>query len=436
MEEKLYELITGDEDARLCKDITEEACDEVPKNFGKQVIASVLSKTGDQLSKPGLILTWLLTALGAPAAAIGLLVPIREAGSLLPQMIVGGVIRNYEIRKGFWVVGSVLQGSAVLGMGFVALFLQGAPAGWAIVGLLVLFSLSRGICSISAKDLLGKTIPKTRRGRLSGLASSISGWIAVGVGIFFALHPAKELPVELFATLLFIAGGLWIVAAFVMSTLIEKPGATSGGANAFKEALRSLHFLRDDRVFLRFCIARALLASTILSMPFYVVLAHEATGGKIASLGFLMIAGSLATALSGATWGKLSDTSSRKTLAVAGLAAGLVGCLTAGLAGLDLSKTIALWMFGGLFFLIGLAHTGIRLGRKTYLVDHAEADNRARLVAVSNTLMGLVLLLSGSFGLLANALGERLVILVFALLGIAGALTAWTLPEAGGEETG
>jgi uncharacterized membrane protein len=93
-------------------------------------------------------------------------------------------------------------------------------------------------------------------------------------------------------------------------------------------------------------------------------------------------------------------------------------------------------MFGGLFFLIGLAHTGIRLGRKTYLVDHAEADNRARLVAVSNTLMGLVLLLSGSFGLLANALGERLVILVFALLGIAGALTAWTLPEAGGEETG
>lgn len=434
MEEKLYELVTEEEDARLCKDITEEACEVVPRNFGKQVISSVFSKTGDQLSKPGLILTWLLTALGAPAAAIGMLVPVREAGSLLPQMIVGGVIRRHEIRKGFWVVGSLLQGLSVLAMGLVALFLEGAAAGWSMVGLLVIFSLSRGICSISSKDLLGKTIPKTRRGRLSGLASTISGWIAVAVGLFFALNPAKDLPVSIFATLLFVAAGLWILAAFVMSTLIEKPGATSGGVNAFKEGIGSLHFLRDDPVFLRFCIARALLASTVLSMPFYVVLAHQATGGKTASLGLLMIAGSLATALSGATWGRLSDSSSRKTLAAAGLAAGLIGCLTAIVSGFETGEVAALWIYGLLFFLIGLAHTGIRLGRKTYLVDHADADNRARLVAVSNTLMGLVLLLSGSFGLLASALGERIVIFVFGALGIAGALLAFRLPETG-EET-
>ncbi|MCG8599039.1 MAG: MFS transporter [Verrucomicrobiales bacterium] len=431
MEEKLYELVSGDEDARLCKDITEEACDVVPRNFGKQVISSVCSKIGDQLSKPGLILTWLLTALGAPSAAIGLLVPIREAGSLLPQMMVGGIIRRYSIRKGFWVTGALLQGAAVIAMGFVALHMDGAAAGWSIVGLLTLFSLSRGISSIASKDLLGKTIPKTRRGRLSGLASSISGWLALGVGVFFVINPAKDLPVAWFAALLFFAGGLWIIAAFVMSTLIEKPGATSGGANALKEALASLHFLKDDRIFLRFCIARALLASTVLSMPFYVVLAHGATGGRVASLGLLMIAGSLATALSGVTWGKLSDSSSRLTLAIAGLAAGLIGCLTAALTGIDWGQTASLWLFGALFFLIGLAHTGIRVGRKTYLVDHADSDNRARLVAVSNTLMGIVLLASGSFGLLASAIGERLVILVFALLGIAGAVMAFTLPEAG-----
>ncbi len=431
MEEKLYEFVTGEENARLCRDISEEACDEVPRNFGKQVIASVCSKTGDQLSKPGLILTWLLSAIGAPAAAIGLLVPVREAGSLLPQMIVGGVIRRYRIRKGFWVVGSVLQGLAILGMAFAALTLSGAAAGWTVVGLLVVFSLSRGICSISSKDLLGKTIPKTRRGRLGGLASSISGWIAVAVGILFALYPSRELPVGVFALLLFAAAGLWILAAFVMATLIEKPGATSGGANAFREAIGSLHFLRDDPTFLRFCIARALLASTVLSMPFYVVLAHEATGGKIASLGILMIAGALATALSGVTWGKLSDASSRKTLSVAGFAAGLIGCLAAALSGLDMTARAALWLYGALFFLIGLAHTGIRVGRKTYLVDHAESDNRARLVAVSNTLMGIVLLVSGSFGLLAEQIGERWIILVFALLGLTGAGLGLTLPEAG-----
>ena len=436
MIEKLYELVTS-EDERKEKPagISDEAAEHIGRNFGRQVVASVCSKIGDQLSKPGVILTWLLTALGSPTYLIGLLAPVREAGSLLPQIWVSGFIRRFPIRKGFWVIGSVLQGSAVIGMGLAALFLKGAAAGWTIVGLLVFFSLSRGICSISSKVVLGKTIPKTRRGRLSGLASSISGWSALGVGLFFVFYRAEDLPTVLFATLLFLAGGLWLMAASMMSTVKELPSEVSEGDNPIRESLESFRFLREDPVFLRFCLARALLASTVLSMPFYVVLAHEATGGKIASLGILMIAGSLATALSGATWGRLSDSSSRKTLAIAGLAAGLVGCLTAALSGWELERTGGLWLYGVLFFLIGLAHTGIRVGRKTYLVDHATKDNRARLVAVSNTLMGVVLLISGSFGLLASAVGERIVILVFGVLGIAGALLAFTLPEAGEEKS-
>lgn len=432
MERKLYELVTDDgADADLSAGIGAEAAEHVPVNFGRQVIASVASKTGDQFSKPGLILTWLLTALGAPSITIGLLVPIREAGSLLPQLVVANFIRQREIRKTFWVVGSLLEGVAVLGMGLVALFLKGALAGWSVVGLLVLFSLARGVCSISSKDLLGKTIPKTRRGRLGGLASSISGWIAVGVAVFFIFNKAQELPVSLFAGLLFAAGILWFLGAFVMSRVIEKPGDTSTGKGFFQEMRESLGLVKSDPVFLRFCIARALLASTALSMPFYVVLAHEATGGRIRSLGILMIAGSLATALSGVIWGKKSDVSSRKTLAIAGLAAGLIGCLTAWVSSFEIGEVGAAWLYGALFFLIGLAHTGIRNGRKTYLIDHANQDNRARLVAVSNTLMGIILLLSGSFGLLAGALGERAIVLIFALLGVAGSLIAFTLPEAG-----
>ncbi len=430
MEEKLYQWVVGSDDESLCTDISEEAGEVVPQNFARQVIASVASKTGDQLSAPGLILSWLLTALGAPSAALGMLVPVRESGSLLPQMFVAGILRRSSIRKWFWVVGSVLQGAAVAGMGVVALTLKGAVAGWSIVGLLVIFSLSRGINSISSKDILGKTIPKRRRGRMSGLASSISGWIAVGVGIFFALNKAEELPTGLFAGLLFTAGALWLFGAWMMSRVIEFPSPVENDGGVVDGTFSGLRFLMDDPVFLRFCIARALLASTVLSMPFYVVLAHRATEGLLASLGVLMIASSLAKALSGAIWGRLSDSSSRKTLAAAGMSAGLVGCLTAALAGIEFEKSTAVWLFGGLFFLIGLAHTGIRTGRKTYLVDHADADNRARLVAVSNTLMGVVLLLSGSFGLLADALGERVIIFVFAALGIAGSLLAFTLPEA------
>ena len=426
MSETLYKLVAKDEgEGAPTQDISEEASDVMQANFGKQVLASVASKTGDQLTKPGLILTWLLTATGAPALTIGLLAPVREAGSLLPQMWFANFISRHPIKKHFWVLGSLLQGLSVSGIAFATLFLDGTALGWTVVGFLVVFSLSRAICSISSKDLLGKTIPKTRRGRLSGLASSISGWVAVAIGLFFAFNRSEEIPLLVFTILISAAAIFWFAGAWMMSRVIEFASPPDEG----DKPLQSLSVLKEDKVFRRFCIARGLLASTVLSMPFYVVLAHESTGGRIKSLGLLMIAGSLATALSGFVWGKLSDSSSHKTLALAGLAAGLTGCLTAGISYVEMSEFLAAFVFAALFFLIGLAHTGIRIGRKTYLVDYSKPDNRAKLVAVSNTLMGLVLLLSGSFGLLAEALGAQAVILVFAILGIIGGLLALSLPE-------
>mgnify|MGYP007044784285 CR=1 FL=1 len=65
-------------------------------------------------------------------------------------------------------------------------------AGAAIVAMLVVFSLSRGLCSVSAKDVLGKTVPKGRRGRLNGWAASLSGLFVLGVGVWFAIGKQQE----------------------------------------------------------------------------------------------------------------------------------------------------------------------------------------------------------------------------------------------------
>lgn len=68
-------------------------------------------------------------------------------------------------------------------MGWAAVALEGAAAGWVVIVLLLLFSLARGACSVAYKDVQGKTIPKTRRGRLSGWISAVSGMAALGVGL-------------------------------------------------------------------------------------------------------------------------------------------------------------------------------------------------------------------------------------------------------------
>jgi hypothetical protein len=429
--ENLYDLIAGDEDARVCRDISEEACTAVPANFFLQLGAQAATKLGDALSDPKLVLTWLLHTLGAPTAAVGLLVPVREAGSLLPQLAIGGAIRKYPIRKWWWVAGSLAQGLAVLAIGGIAVLWPVPAAAWGVLALMGLFSVARAVCSVSSKDLVGKTVPKTRRGRLSGLAATAAGLITLLVGFFSVARNGGEIGPGRIALFLFFAAGLWFLAAGLMARLREDAGATSGGGSALVEALASLRLLVEDRTFLRFCIARALLAGTILSMPFYVILAQDATGGRLAGLGILLVASSGAQALSATTWGWMADRSSSGTLAVAGTAAGAVGVLTWLVAGFALPEAVALWVYGGLFFLIGLAHTGIRVGRKTYLVDMAPADRRASYVAVSNTLIGVVLLAGGSIGLLAPILGTRGVVLAFAVLGLAGGGLAWRLRHAG-----
>jgi MFS family permease len=217
-----------------------------------------------------------------------------------------------------------------------------------------------------------------------------------------------------------------------MARLSEQPGATGGGANALRIALESLRLLARDRMFGRFVLARGLLASTVLSMPFYVLLARDATGDRSATLGLFIIASSLATAISGYTWGKLADRSSRKTLMIAGASASAIGVVAYALGTTTEHSAAGVstpWIYAVLFFILSLAHTGIRVGRKTYLVDMAPADDRASYVAVSNTVIGLVLLLSGSIGILGTFLSSYEVILVFALLGLAGAIVAATLGE-------
>ena len=47
----------------------------------------------------------------------------------------------------------------------------------AIIALIIAFSLARGFCSVAAKDVLGKTIPRDRRGQLTGWSASAAGLV-------------------------------------------------------------------------------------------------------------------------------------------------------------------------------------------------------------------------------------------------------------------
>jgi hypothetical protein len=418
--ESVYERLTNEDDGRVCNAIADEACRETPGNFARMLAANTLSTVADSVASAKTTLPWLVLQLGAPGWLNALLVPIRESGSMLPQLLIGAVVRTFAVRKWVWVLGGAVQGACLAALAVVALTLQGLAAGIAIVALLTLFSLARGACSIAYKDVQGKTIPKTRRGVLSGWIGSIAGALSMAVGLGVGLLPQTSSS-AVFAGLL--AGGavLWALAAWAFSRIVEFPGATDGGVNGISEALARLSLLREDAPFRRFVLARALAMGSGLAAPFYVALARDALGEAVTLLGTFILLEGLAGLLSSPVWGRWADRSSRGVFATASALAALLSIAVAAAAWIGLPNTAAVVLYPLAFFGLGVAHAGVRLGRKTYLVDMSDGNRRTDYVAVSNSVVGALLLVSGALGALASLVSVPGTVLLLGLCGLAGA---------------
>ncbi|SLN48200.1 hypothetical protein ROA7023_02075 [Roseisalinus antarcticus] len=85
---------------------------------------------------------------------------------------------------------------------------------------------------------------------------------------------------------------------------------------------------------------------------------------------------------------------------------------------------ISLILFG-----LMTAYHGVRQGRSTYLVDMAPEDLRAAYTAVSNTCVGVFLLAAGAVAAAIGAVSVPLVLGVFGVMCLAGALWAYGLDE-------
>ncbi len=393
-----------------------------PRNALRHSASLAMTKLADGLIDPKLVLSWLLTFLSAPAFFVGLLVPIREAGALLPQLFTAHRIGAMARRKLAWAGGSAVQGVAAGLIALVAVTASGWTAGALICALLAVLAVARSVCSVSYKDVLGKTIGKTRRGSITGFASSASAIGVIGFAALLMLDILPRAPLVIGAIAL--AAILWLVAAVMFSGLTEEPTPSDPGSS---HPFSHFHLLREDPQLTRFIVTRGLLVGTALAPPFLILLAAEAGQGTFDRLGALVLASSLASLLSSYVWGRLSDRSSRKVLILSGLVAAiaLIAALLLALSGLITS----IWALPVCLFVLMIAYHGVRQGRSTYLVDMAPEDQRAAYTAIANTLIGLILLASGLIGAIAAALGASVTIALFAALSVAGSAVAFGLQE-------
>lgn len=393
------------------------------QNARHHVLALTLSKLADGLLDPKLVLSWLAGAIGVPAVFIGMLVPIREAGALLPQLVIGARLRAMRQRRWVWIAGSAVQGLAAFGIAAAAVMTGGIIAGLMICGLLAVLSVARAACSTSHKDILGKTVVKTRRGAVTGLAGSVS---AAGVAVFAVLMLAGVLTSQAaLVGAVALAGLAWLLAALTLIGLREEDSTPQTGSStaAYRTILGRNTNLR------RFILVRGLLVSSALA-PSYLVLLSVNEGGTLAALGALVLASSVAGFVSSYIWGRLSDRDSRLVLALCGGLAGVA--MLAAIAAKILGVAQVPGVIPAALLVLMLAYHGVRQARSIYLVDMSAAEDRAQNTAIANTAIGVILLLAGLFGGALSFIGPLGALGGFAAMALAGGVSALTLQRPAG----
>ncbi len=436
MTERIHDrLIHRDPEAEA--ELPDGVRQDVARNGLRLVLANALQSSGDQTVNASTVLPWLFHALGVPAALSGALVPIRESGSMLPQALLTPVILRVRQRKHVFVAGALVQAASVAVMAGTAALGHGMSAGIVIIAALAVFSLGRCLCSISSKDVQGRTVPKGERGQINGLATTASGLVAITLGLGVRFYGGADLQASQLAWLLGAGAVLWVLVAAVYTTITEpvddSPAPTVlGDGDAPNWFVETFSMLRRDHDFRAFVTVRSFLLVSALSPPFIVALSVRSGTQGLGGLGGFILASGVAALLGGRIFGRLADRSSKRLMSAgAAFASAVIVLLVVAVNVLRVEEgsVLAYLLFVGSYFLLTLTHTGVRVGRKTYVVDMAEGDQRTTYVAVSNSAMGLILLLVGAISSALATVGLDWALLFLAALGLFGVVASMRLPD-------
>lgn len=380
------------------------------KIFTQLISIATCGKLADLLLSAKTTLPWLLASLGAPLWIVSLLVPIRESGALIPQWPLKQKTQHIKNRLVIWRSGIAIQACAIGLILVTALFTEALAAGWLILLSLLILSLGRSLSSLSMKDIQGLNIEKGQRGKLVGTASSLSGLLSL-ITAGLLLFSAEDMNLEATQLLITFSAILLLLSLLLSLGLTANLNDEKNIALDGKSIWNTIH---QDANLRHLVINRCLLLHAALIAPFFV--SASATNNDFFHLPYFIIASALASFISSYLWGKMADISAIKTLFF-----GTLICVFAAIT-FYLVSSLNSWLLDiFLFFTLNLGYAGIRTGRKTYMLDIAQGNQRTVYVAAANSMVGYILLIFGGlYALLYIVLAEHIILVmtIFMIIGL------------------
>ena len=412
---------------------------EIRRSFALGVFNGTAFRFAEALIDPPLVLTWFVSHLTSSNLLAGLVVPLGDAGWFLPQIFVSARIQRMERKMPSYTIAAVIRTVVWIILAAVVWLVDDPLI--LLVGFFFLYTIARlsaGLAGLTFFDVVAKTIPARRRGTFFAWRQLLGGLLGLGGGWIVKTllnHPALPFP-HGHAVLFLLYCAVMVPALAAFALIREPPGPVVAEPVTVGEQLRRAGgLLRTDRVYRRYMAARLSLAMANIALPFYGIYAKNVLGAPEGMVGLYVATRVGALLLFNLPWGRLSDRRGNRlvmrlvslgngaTTLLALALVGLVGFLPSGPGGW--LPYLAL----PLFFLDGAVRPAQILAGSNYLLELVPETERPLYLGLSNTLMGVVVLISGLGGLVVDFFGFASLFAVSLGLCLAGYVLASGLPE-------
>jgi MFS family permease len=423
------------DEGKTCNVQTQEA----RRNFTLCAINGALFQFARGMVDPSLVLTtWFVGRLTSSNLLLALVVPLGQAGWFLPQVFASARIQRMQRKMPIYAASAAIRvvvWSALSAM----VWLVDAPT-YLLIGFFILYAIAQlaaGPAGLAFFDIVAKTVPARRRGRLFATRLFVGGILALGSSWIVNRvlgHPALPFPHDI--ALLLTLFSVMLIPSFALFVAVrEPPGATIDEPVGIKKQLRRAgQLLRQNLVFRRYITVRLLLGLTGIALPFYSVYAKNVLGAEAGMAGIYAAVTGGAKLLSNIGWGWISDHKGNRLVMQLMLAGkGLTVLLALVLVGLvSFSKPEGAWLpylALPLFFLDGAVFPAGILAGSNFLTELVSDAERPIYLGLANTLSGVVTLLSVLGGLLVDWLGYAGLFAAALVLCVVGLALSTGLPE-------
>ncbi|MGC8777602.1 MAG: MFS transporter [Candidatus Caldatribacteriaceae bacterium] len=317
------------------------------------------------------LLPLLARKLGASNVEIGFIPAIAYLGWSLPALWGAKVSERLERKLPFILKATLLERLPYLGMALTCFFFVPSAPLFALYLIFIFLGISTfamGFLGPIWTEMIGKVIHRERW----GLYFSFGNGIGALMGIWGSRIAENLLATRSFAQnfgYCFLFASIAMVISYVLLALTrEEKAQIHPSSTGYLRSLFSM--LREDQNFLRFLLARVLIALGVMGGAFYTVylLAHfHLPDALVARYNAVLL---VSQALSNFFWGPLGDKKGHKVVL-------LVGAMTMVWSNLFALFARGTWLFFVAFSFLGLNYSALSVGGMAILLDFAPPEKRS-----------------------------------------------------------